>query len=171
LYFPVAAGSGLAKACRGAVVAFEIDDADVAARTGCSVLVVGRAREVVDGVAADSLPDLPFRWSPTYRDTVIQVELTKVSGRAIAHAVEPNWPHLTDHWLLTHCPGCGSDALLGVTDGDLVNLVCTTCISCWHVELGAVSRVSPSTCPGCKLVDLCRAAHAGVTIAVPAQRS
>ena len=46
--FRTGEGSKLAAAARGAIVAFEVDDYDVAGRTGWSVLVVGRSEVVHD---------------------------------------------------------------------------------------------------------------------------
>ena len=61
--------------------------------------------------------------------------------------------------MLTACPACGSDALRSVSDGDLANMVCTGCMTCWHTELGALYRIPPETCPGCEIAEVCRAAH------------
>ena len=48
IVFRTGEGSKLSAAARGAVVAFEVDDFDLAARTGWSVLVVGRSEVVHD---------------------------------------------------------------------------------------------------------------------------
>jgi ribosomal protein S27AE len=55
------------------------------------------------------------------------------------------------------CPGCGHEVLVAVHDGELTNFACLACGQCWHVELAYARRVSPHTCPGCSLVEWCRA--------------
>lgn len=57
---------------------------------------------------------------------------------------------------LPGCPTCGPVELHPVFDGELTNLYCPLCRSCWHVELGFVARVAPETCPGCKFELQCR---------------
>jgi len=49
---------------------------------------------------------------------------------------------------LTHCPTCGGE-LIAVTDGAMANFLCESCLCCWHVDLGYVSRVDPVTCLAC----------------------
>jgi hypothetical protein len=44
-----------------------------------------------------------------------------------------------------------------VHDGDTTNFFCDDCGACWFFDLGWIGRVNPSTCPGCKLRDRCRA--------------
>ncbi|WP_348638553.1 pyridoxamine 5'-phosphate oxidase family protein [Actinomadura madurae] len=57
--------SRLATAAANTVVAFEIDEFDTAARTGWSVVVVGRARRVTDPRELAALAALPLRsWAP-----------------------------------------------------------------------------------------------------------
>lgn len=53
------------------------------------------------------------------------------------------------------CPACGN-VLRMVSDGELVNLLCPRCGSCWHDELGWIHRVDPATCTGCALRGVCR---------------
>jgi nitroimidazol reductase NimA-like FMN-containing flavoprotein (pyridoxamine 5'-phosphate oxidase superfamily) len=80
------AGSKLSAAATGAVVAFEVDDYNVADRSGRSVLVVGPS-EVVDD------PDVAFKalaaglapFVDGARSTIIRIEPTLVSGRRIVH--------------------------------------------------------------------------------------
>ena len=64
---------------------------------------------------------------------------------------------------LPACPACGSGDLDAVSDGELTNFLCRACLRCWHVELGWVQRVTPSTCPGC--------AHRGACLSAEAQRA
>ncbi len=54
----------------------------------------------------------------------------------------------------TQCPGCGSRFTAWVNDGELDNLFCKTCGSCWH----ETARVDVSECPGCQFQDVCRVA-------------
>jgi nitroimidazol reductase NimA-like FMN-containing flavoprotein (pyridoxamine 5'-phosphate oxidase superfamily) len=66
-------------------VAFEIDEYDVGARTGWSVLVTGQSRAAAK---ADELVELwtkadPVPWAPGTRNLFIEVSLDQVSGRAI----------------------------------------------------------------------------------------
>jgi nitroimidazol reductase NimA-like FMN-containing flavoprotein (pyridoxamine 5'-phosphate oxidase superfamily) len=82
-------GGMLARACAGAVVAFEVDDLDSDGRSGWSVLVVGLA-ELLDGSAA-------LRASETGlvsavgdgRDQFVAITIGQLSGRLIQPIVEP----------------------------------------------------------------------------------
>jgi transposase-like protein len=58
---------------------------------------------------------------------------------------------------LQHCPRCGSDRLEPVVERSVqaVHFLCQECGRCWHVELGAVSRVPPPTCFGCPARGRC----------------
>lgn len=51
---------------------------------------------------------------------------------------------------LLRCPRCGSAESEAVSDGEMMNFLCRSCWSCWHVELGFVHHVDPTTCPGCQ---------------------
>jgi uncharacterized protein YbjT (DUF2867 family) len=53
------------------------------------------------------------------------------------------------------CPACGSTQLQTVTDGEYTNFLCERCARCWHIDLGHVSRVDPSSCPGCPRRGFC----------------
>lgn len=53
------------------------------------------------------------------------------------------------------CWDCGSPSLRAVSDGEDTNFVCLSCGACWHVALGQVHRVDPTTCPGCDALSLC----------------
>ncbi|MEW2360209.1 pyridoxamine 5'-phosphate oxidase family protein [Spirillospora sp. NPDC029432] len=76
------ATSRLATALRDAVVAFEIDDYDAAARSGWSVVVVGTARAVTDPADLAGLRALPLHpWAPGEREHYIRIDPRIVSGR------------------------------------------------------------------------------------------
>jgi hypothetical protein len=48
----------------------------------------------------------------------------------------------------TTCPECGETALEAVSDGWSTNFLCQGCGRCWRCELGYISQVDPTTCPG-----------------------
>jgi nitroimidazol reductase NimA-like FMN-containing flavoprotein (pyridoxamine 5'-phosphate oxidase superfamily) len=83
VYFLTAEGTKLRSATRGTVVAFEVDDFDVVADTGWSVLVVGQATEVADpgerqrAVAAGLRPS-----AAGDRHHLVRLTTELVSGRA-----------------------------------------------------------------------------------------
>jgi hypothetical protein len=56
---------------------------------------------------------------------------------------------------LDACPACGATELHPVYDGELLNFLCSLCLSCWHVELGFIHRIRPETCPGCQYELIC----------------
>lgn len=56
------------------------------------------------------------------------------------------------------CPTCEHNVMEAVSDGEMTNFRCLSCGACWHIELGWVSRVDPSTCPGCEHRTECMAA-------------
>jgi uncharacterized protein len=151
-------GTKLTAAARGAVVAFEVDDADSFAHAGWSVMVVGPAHEVTDPEELQLATRLPLAsWASRADDVFVRIEGSLVSGRELTYAVEPagDGPAFP----IDACPACASDALVAVSDGEMTNFVCTTCFACWHVGMGQIYRLPPDTCPGCKLADLCRAAR------------
>jgi nitroimidazol reductase NimA-like FMN-containing flavoprotein (pyridoxamine 5'-phosphate oxidase superfamily) len=85
VYFRTAAGTKLAAAARNAVVAFEVDHIDCMDHTGWSVLVVGRAAEVLDPAELERLQDLPLsRWLGQGAETLVRINGDVVSGRAIS---------------------------------------------------------------------------------------
>jgi uncharacterized protein len=89
IYFRTAPGSKLAAATRGAVVAFEVDDYQLAGRSGWSVLVVGTA-EVIDDLAV-TLHVLDAGLVPLAdgdRTALVRITPTFVSGRRIVHEDE-----------------------------------------------------------------------------------
>jgi nitroimidazol reductase NimA-like FMN-containing flavoprotein (pyridoxamine 5'-phosphate oxidase superfamily) len=88
IVFRTSIGTKLDAALQSAVVAFEVDSVDGLYHRGWSVLVTGRASEVVD-------PDELFRcealhlrpWLPGEPDRYVKVATDVVSGRLI----EPTW--------------------------------------------------------------------------------
>jgi nitroimidazol reductase NimA-like FMN-containing flavoprotein (pyridoxamine 5'-phosphate oxidase superfamily) len=78
-----AADTRLAKAAKGAVLAFQVDELDAASRTGWSVVVTGVAELVTDTDERRRLDGLLEPWAPGERDVFIRVPLTMVSGRRI----------------------------------------------------------------------------------------
>jgi nitroimidazol reductase NimA-like FMN-containing flavoprotein (pyridoxamine 5'-phosphate oxidase superfamily) len=74
--------SRLATAARDTVVAFEIDDFDATARTGWSVVVIGKARTVTDPAELAALRALPLQpWAPGERGYYIRVHPEIITGR------------------------------------------------------------------------------------------
>lgn len=156
-------GTKLNAALRGSVVAFEVDQSDGFAHTGWSVTVVGPAHEITEPDELARAITLPLAsWAPGDDDVFVRVETRLVSGRELSHALAPAGGSGLP---LAACPACASDALVAVSDGELTNFVCTTCFACWHVSLGAVYQLPVASCPGCRLVDLCRAARPSDTTA------
>ena len=86
IVFRTAPGTKMSAAMEGAVVAFEVDDYQLADRSGWSVLAVGRA-EVVDD------PDTGFmarlaRLEPFVdgtRTAIVRIEPLFLSGRRLVH--------------------------------------------------------------------------------------
>ena len=154
-------GTKLLAATSGHVVAFEIDATDRVSHTGWSVMAVGPAHQITDPVELAVAEELPLAsWVPCPDDVLVCIDPQLVSGRAITHA-SPTADDTVVPAAPTACPDCGGDALVGVSDGEATNFVCTGCFACWHVSLGAISRVPRATCPGCRVADLCRAANVG----------
>lgn len=159
--FQTTPGTKLAAATRNAVVAFEVDDIDRLSHMGWSVMVVGPAHEVTDPAELAATGRLPLtRWvrggGPP---SVVRIRAARISGRQLTH--EPYGPDSDHnrHLPMDACPTCGSDALEVVSDGELTNIVCAGCLACWHFELGAIYAIPAGSCPGCRLRELCDAAH------------
>jgi nitroimidazol reductase NimA-like FMN-containing flavoprotein (pyridoxamine 5'-phosphate oxidase superfamily) len=92
------AGSKLAAATRGAVVAFEADSVDVAGHGGWSVTVVGHATAVTDGEEIARLEQSGLMpWAPGNRDHFIRVSPAIVNGRRIRAG---QLPHGSDAGLI-----------------------------------------------------------------------
>jgi nitroimidazol reductase NimA-like FMN-containing flavoprotein (pyridoxamine 5'-phosphate oxidase superfamily) len=78
-------GTKLDAACRGSRVAFEIDGADEAARTGWSVVVRGEAIEVTDPAELVRLRKLPLDpWAPGAKTHYVRVLPAVLTGRRIS---------------------------------------------------------------------------------------
>jgi nitroimidazol reductase NimA-like FMN-containing flavoprotein (pyridoxamine 5'-phosphate oxidase superfamily) len=77
-------GTKLDVACRGSRVAFEIDGADEADRTGWSVVVRGEAIEVTDPAELARLRKLPLDpWAPGAKTHYVRVLPAVLTGRRI----------------------------------------------------------------------------------------
>ncbi|MFF3442747.1 pyridoxamine 5'-phosphate oxidase family protein [Streptosporangium sp. NPDC002721] len=78
-------GSKLAAATSDAIVAFEADEFDPAARTGWSVTAVGPARAVREPVEIERLSGLPLRaWTRGGYDHFIVVRAEQITGRRLS---------------------------------------------------------------------------------------
>ena len=77
-------GTKLDAAVRGSRVAFEIDGADEAARTGWSVLIRGEATEVTDPAELARLRKLRVSpWAPGTKARYVRILPAKLTGRRI----------------------------------------------------------------------------------------
>ena len=77
-------GSKLAAATRHAVVGFEVDDFDLQARTGWSVLGIGEAYEIVDPARLAALDDTyTDPWVRGHDAHTIAIPLQLVTGRRL----------------------------------------------------------------------------------------
>jgi uncharacterized protein len=78
------ADSSLGRALRGAVVAFQVDELDRAARSGWSVTIIGAANLVTDEAQlARARIAGPVSWSPGVKEHLIRIPLTMVAGRRL----------------------------------------------------------------------------------------
>jgi nitroimidazol reductase NimA-like FMN-containing flavoprotein (pyridoxamine 5'-phosphate oxidase superfamily) len=83
--FRVPAGSLIAKAGHGAMVAFESDEIDRSAESGWSVLVRGSLWDVTDTPAATAWHELTVRsWAPGPLGRWMCIEPTAVTGRILS---------------------------------------------------------------------------------------
>jgi len=72
----------LAAAARGAVVAFEADQLDLAGRSGWSVTAIGPSREVTDPAEIDRLREIGLgSWAPGAREHFIRISPQLMNGR------------------------------------------------------------------------------------------
>jgi hypothetical protein len=72
----------LAAATRGAVVAFEADQLDLAGRSGWSVTAIGPSREVTDPAEIDRLREIGLSsWAPGAREHFIRISPQLMNGR------------------------------------------------------------------------------------------
>jgi len=75
-------GGKLAAAARGAVVAFEADQVDLAAQSGWSVTAIGPAREVTDPAEIGRLREIGLgSWAPGAREYFIRISPQLMNGR------------------------------------------------------------------------------------------
>ena len=82
--FRTAEGTKLGAAVRGAFVAFEVDDVDVAWQEGWSVLVRGQASEVTDPDEVARLEGLPLHpWAAGDRERFVRIRPDAVTGRRL----------------------------------------------------------------------------------------
>ena len=82
--FCTADGGKLAAATLNHVVAFEVDEIDVANRTGWSVLGVGAAYEVTDPPRlADLAARMPAPWTSIGNGHTVAIPLQRLTGRVL----------------------------------------------------------------------------------------
>ena len=82
--FRTAPGEKLIAAALNRTVAFEIDEYDVSARTGWSVIVVGAAEEVVAPEELTRVRALGLQpWAGEVRDRFVRIRAEEVSGRRV----------------------------------------------------------------------------------------
>jgi uncharacterized protein len=76
--------SKLAAATRGAVVAFEADQVDLAGQSGWSVTAIGPSREVTDPGELARLRTIGLRsWAPGERDHFIRISPVMLNGQRL----------------------------------------------------------------------------------------
>jgi hypothetical protein len=85
VFIPTHPGNKVVAASRGAVVAFEVDDVDPAARTGWSVTVVGPSRVISEPAEVARLDRMGVRPWPRGRDRhcYIAITVSLVQGRRL----------------------------------------------------------------------------------------
>jgi hypothetical protein len=75
----------LAAAARGAVVAFEADQLDLAGHSGWSVTAIGPAREVTDSSEIARLREIGLTsWAPGEREHFIRISPQLINGRYLS---------------------------------------------------------------------------------------
>ncbi|MGV9352201.1 pyridoxamine 5'-phosphate oxidase family protein [Streptomyces misionensis] len=78
------AGSELVRAIDGAVVAFEADAVDVAARSGWSVVLTGQATVVTDRADLERAERVaPGSWAPSPDDVLVRIDAELITGRRL----------------------------------------------------------------------------------------
>ena len=83
-------GSKLSAALMRVLVAFEIDHADSATRTGWSVLVTGYVEEIRDAGTLARVAELGLDpWVVEGRDFVVRIDTRTISGRRLAATAGP----------------------------------------------------------------------------------
>ena len=84
IVFRTADGGKLAAATLRRVVGFQVDEIDLQARTGWSVLGVGEAYEVTDPRRlADLATRMPPPWTSHRRDHTVAIPLQRLTGRRV----------------------------------------------------------------------------------------
>jgi uncharacterized protein len=82
---PTGLGSKMAAGSRGAVLAFEVDDYDLAERTGWNVTVIGPSRLISDPGSVTALDGLGISpWAPATTHCYIALHMAVVRGRRIS---------------------------------------------------------------------------------------
>lgn len=82
--FRTGSGTKLAAAAEKAVVVFEADHFDAFEHTGWSVMAVGKAQAVTDGMEIARLSHLPLApWAAGSRDHFVRIPIELMSGRRI----------------------------------------------------------------------------------------
>ena len=77
-------GAKLSAASASQHLAFEIDEIDETWHEGWSVVVQGRAEEVIDPLEVERLRQLPLRpWGPGAKDAYVRIMSTEITGRRI----------------------------------------------------------------------------------------
>jgi nitroimidazol reductase NimA-like FMN-containing flavoprotein (pyridoxamine 5'-phosphate oxidase superfamily) len=90
IVFRTAPGSKMSAAAEGAVVAFEVDDYQLADRSGWSVLAVGPAEIVHDLAMTSKLLDAGLEpLADGIRTTIVRIKPTFIAGRRIVHDPPP----------------------------------------------------------------------------------
>lgn len=78
-------GTKLSAAVMKMLVAFEVDEADVATRTGWSVVVVGYCEEIRDRATKERVAALDLQpWAPEGRDFVVRIRTRNMTGRRLS---------------------------------------------------------------------------------------
>lgn len=82
-------GGNLAAAILNTVVGFEVDDVDLATRTGWSVLVIGKAYRVSDPDRLSEITSMvPQPWAPGRTTHTIAIPTWRLTGRRVGGAVD-----------------------------------------------------------------------------------
>ncbi len=84
IIFRTGGGDKMKAAVNNAVVGFEVDEFDSAARTGWSVLAVGQAYHILDPERLASLESrIPPTWVSGHATYTVAVPITKLTGRRL----------------------------------------------------------------------------------------
>jgi uncharacterized protein len=89
--FRTAPGSKMSAAAQGAVVAFEVDDYQLADRSGWSVLAVGRAEVIHDLPMTSKVLDAGLEpLADGIRSTIVRIVPTFIAGRRVVQDPPPS---------------------------------------------------------------------------------